>query len=1317
MQINVSVTDANNIVCEVVPPQPQVIVIDRGVEGNGIVSIVPVTISTFQYLRITYTNGTVQDVGPLTSTAYTATSPITIVGNTISLATVPIASGGTDATTAAGAIQNLLPSYTGNANKRLGLNSGGTALEWVADGGGTVTSINASGGTTGLTFSGGPITSSGTLTLSGTLAIANGGTGQITANAAFNALVPSQTGNAGKYLTTDGTDTSWATNPLGTVTSVAATVPSFLSVTGSPITTSGTLAITYSGTALPIANGGTGQTTANAALNALLPTQTGNASKYLQTDGTNATWDAISLSTADITGILGVPNGGTGLSTLTAGYIPFGAGTSAFGSSSNLFWDNTNTRLGVGTASPDSVITFAGNITSKGNDNYGIGTNGGNNHFNVFATGASGAVRFWTNGSSATAVGGGGSERARIDSAGNFGIGTNSPTKKLDIRGTNAGELALIQINNDSISGAPTIATMEFACLGSAKASIAAAVYADGYMAFRTNNNTEKARITASGELLIGRTSSSGLGQIQSTIGADLATDSGSVYLVRGGGNVGIGTSSPATKLQVTSAAPAIRIQETTTGGDKRLELGVTSGGQAYIGANQSAQSLQFQTVGSTQMTLNANGRLLVGYANDTYLSSAVFKGLFVNGGANASVGVAGGSYTVANYGQLYLSGGYGDGGSRTSGFYIRSQASGGGGNVVNDLVFVAETANGSSEVEYARFNSAGNFGLGTSSPDAKLQVVGQSFFGADGAYAAVGSPKIVIYGSAATETSSFWFQAGVGSALAGFVANDSNFYITNTYAGNALGSNGIAINQSGSVGIGATSPVAKLDVYQATAGSNAARFAHVNGNGIYLNPSYNYYDAYNHIFRSLNGTTTYATIDNNGNLGIGTTSPSEALEISRTTDPKIRFVDVGNLDAKIGIVSSTALGFEVNGSERARITSSGRFLIGTTDSGGNKLAISDGAGDTSSYGSVQVVRAASSGTSWHYAGIANGADICGFGFNSSNTAIFGQGNNPNTPNAYVAAGTIGGSNNLVFGTSGTERARINSSGSLGINTSAPAGRLQVNELSGSPLLYVNGTTYSYDSSSSIILTESNTSAQTGINSLMLANNTYSVGAFSPILSFTSRSSSGSYNNVYAGIYGVMTGQGVDTNWVTGDLVLATGTGAGITERARLTSGGALYMSRVITNPYDTNIWVECNISSWLIVNNHTFSTQYFNVFRYNGTSIGSIIGNGTSTTYATSSDYRLKENIAPMTGALAKVAQLKPCTYTWKSNGSSGEGFIAHELAEVMPQAVTGEKDAVDENGNPDYQGIDTSFLVATLTAAIQELKAEFDAYKASHP
>ena len=107
----------------------------------------------------------------------------------------------------------------------------------------------------------------------------------------------------------------------------------------------------------------------------------------------------------------------------------------------------------------------------------------------------------------------------------------------------------------------------------------------------------------------------------------------------------------------------------------------------------------------------------------------------------------------------------------------------------------------------------------------------------------------------------------------------------------------------------------------------------------------------------------------------------------------------------------------------------------------------------------------------------------------------------------------------------------------------------------------------------------------------------------------------------------------------------------------------------------------------------------------YSGTTkVGGITTNGSITVYGTTSDYRLKENIAPMTGALATVAQLKPVTYKWKKDGSDGQGFIAHELQAVVSDCVSGEKDAVDAEGNPVYQGIDVSFLVATLTAAIQE-------------
>jgi hypothetical protein len=132
-----------------------------------------------------------------------------------------------------------------------------------------------------------------------------------------------------------------------------------------------------------------------------------------------------------------------------------------------------------------------------------------------------------------------------------------------------------------------------------------------------------------------------------------------------------------------------------------------------------------------------------------------------------------------------------------------------------------------------------------------------------------------------------------------------------------------------------------------------------------------------------------------------------------------------------------------------------------------------------------------------------------------------------------------------------------------------------------------------------------------------------------------------------------------------------------------------------------------------LSINKQT-STGNLIYFAYNQNEVGKITTNGTNTTYSTTSDYRLKQNIRPMTGALDKVSRLKPVTYTWKLDGSPGQGFIAHELQDVIPDAVTGKKDAVDKNGKPIYQGIDQSKVVATLTAAIQELKAEVDTLKA---
>jgi hypothetical protein len=108
------------------------------------------------------------------------------------------------------------------------------------------------------------------------------------------------------------------------------------------------------------------------------------------------------------------------------------------------------------------------------------------------------------------------------------------------------------------------------------------------------------------------------------------------------------------------------------------------------------------------------------------------------------------------------------------------------------------------------------------------------------------------------------------------------------------------------------------------------------------------------------------------------------------------------------------------------------------------------------------------------------------------------------------------------------------------------------------------------------------------------------------------------------------------------------------------------------------------------------------------GGNVGTITTNGTTTSYNVTSDYRLKRDVKPLVSGLSTVAALKPCIYKWSANNSYGEGFIAHELQTVIPEAVSGEKDAINKDGSIKPQGVDYSKIVVHLVAAIQELSAK---------
>jgi hypothetical protein len=119
-------------------------------------------------------------------------------------------------------------------------------------------------------------------------------------------------------------------------------------------------------------------------------------------------------------------------------------------------------------------------------------------------------------------------------------------------------------------------------------------------------------------------------------------------------------------------------------------------------------------------------------------------------------------------------------------------------------------------------------------------------------------------------------------------------------------------------------------------------------------------------------------------------------------------------------------------------------------------------------------------------------------------------------------------------------------------------------------------------------------------------------------------------------------------------------------------------------------------------------------VFNNSNGIVGTIRTNDSATSFNTSSDYRLKENVVTDWNAITRLKQLKPSRFNFKANkDKTVDGFLAHEVSSIVPEAISGEKDAVDKDGNPDYQGIDQSKLVPLLTKALQEAISEIDTLK----
>lgn len=255
---------------------------------------------------------------------------------------------------------------------------------------------------------------------------------------------------------------------------------------------------------------------------------------------------------------------------------------------------------------------------------------------------------------------------------------------------------------------------------------------------------------------------------------------------------------------------------------------------------------------------------------------------------------------------------------------------------------------------EKARLSSGGSFGVGT--PNPTTYATRLSAVGADtDVVSYVGTSTQGLYTSV-DNTSRMVLLSSSGGGAGGFIFRTGNTErVRLTSAGNfGIGTSApaVSLDVNGSIYAGYTASGQTIAVFNGDVTNRQRLVFSMSGTDAVVNATRSAGTVPNMLFQV--DASEKMRISNAGDVGIGTSSPTEALEISRTTDPKIRFVDVGNIDAKIGITGSTALAFEVNGSERFRVGSSGQIGLGGANYGTTGQAIlSNGSGSAAAWSSV----------------------------------------------------------------------------------------------------------------------------------------------------------------------------------------------------------------------------------------------------------------------------------------------------------------------------------------------------------------------------
>jgi hypothetical protein len=300
----------------------------------------------------------------------------------------------------------------------------------------------------------------------------------------------------------------------------------------------------------------------------------------------------------------------------------------------------------------------------------------------------------------------------------------------------------------------------------------------------------------------------------------------------------------------------------------------------------------------------------------------------------------------------------------------------------------------------------------------------------------------------------------------------------------------------------------------------------------------------------------------------------------------------------------------------------------------------------------------------------------------SGNTYYRAQNNLTSVDAGVDGAGTgilwNNGNYPLAFGTNNTERMRLDSAGNLGLGVTPSAW-----SLAGYKALQVgNGALWA------------STSSDTNI----MANAVYS-GGFKYITTLGA-SQYEQYNGAH---YWYTAPSGTAGNAITFTQAMTLDASGNLLVGTTIAGAGA-GSGRLTVESNSAAISVPVAFSD--LRTDNSSSVMVYIVRK--GSVVGSISTTNALTIYATTSDYRLKNNQAPLTNSGAFIDALQPKTWDWAQDGSKGVGFIAHEFAEVSPNSVSGQKDAVDADGKPMYQSMQSSSaeVIANLVAEIQSLR-----------